>query len=328
MADGPLLAPATDIAAQAAAMAGANVGSLRLAVYWSDAQPSPTAPLDLAATDAVVLAAARNAIGVLPVVLRAPSWARRDAGDPGSPPRRNSDYANFLTALVARYGPSGTLWAEHPDVPRTPIRRWQVWNEPDIRKYWTPARSQTAWARPYVALLRAAHTALKRADRGSTVVAAGLTNRSWIDLRRLYAAGARGHFDVAALHPFSRRVSNVVKIVRLARAEMRRAHDARRRVLLTEISWSSGKGSSTFNYGWETTEQGQAERVRQILPALAKVRRAYRIDGVYWYTWLSPAPGSRDSFDYGGLRRLDGAGGVVDKPALFAFRDTVALLRR
>src|SRR3712207_8666952 len=103
---------------------------------------------------------------------------------------------------------------------------------------------------PYTTLfrsLRAAHGAIKAADPGAQVVMAGLTNRSWEDLARMYRAGARGTFDAAAIHPFSRRVTNVLKIVELARREMRRRGDARKPLLLTEISWTSGRGRSTIN---------------------------------------------------------------------------------
>jgi hypothetical protein len=225
---------------------------------------------------------------------------------------------------VRRYGPGGSFWAQRPDLSRRPIRRWQVWNEPDIRKYW----SRQPFAPSYVRLLRAAHRAIHAVDRGARVLLAGLTNRSWIDLRGVYAAGGRGAFDVAAAHPFSRRVANVIKIVLLVRREMRRHGDRRTPLALTELSWSSGAGSSTFNYGWETTEQGQAQRIRAVLPALAALRRPLRLDGVYWYTWLSPPIGGHDSFDYGGLRRLGADGTIIDKPALAAFRETVRKLTR
>jgi hypothetical protein len=157
-------------------------------------------------------------------------------------------------------------------------------------------------------------------------VAAGLTNKSWEDLGRLYAAGGRGLFDAAAIHPFSARVSNVIKIVRLSREEMRRRGDARVPLLLTEVSWSSGKGRSSFNYGWETSEAGQAAKVRQALTALAAARTKLRIGAVYWYTWLSPDVGDDESFSYSGLRRLRG-GRAVSKPAYGAFKQTVKRLR-
>lgn len=345
MLDGPALSGTVPLDAQAAAMKTAHVGSVRVAFYWSDAQPyaSPAAvpadqadrftdvggvPTDFSATDAIVAAAASRGIDVLPTVVRAPAWARESAGDPGSPPRDGATYASFLTGLIARYGPQGSFWAQHPEIARRPIRRWQVWNEPDITKYFSPAADQSAWAAPYVALLRTASTAIHAADPGAQVVAAGLTNRSWIDLGKIYAAGGRRWFDVAAIHPFSRRVVNVLKIVRLTRGTMRRAGDARKPLALTEMSWSSGMGRSHFNYGWETTEGGQADRIREVLPALARRRQAWHLVGLWWYTWLSEPLGGADSFDYSGLRRLRADGSVVDKPALRAWRDTVARLTR
>jgi hypothetical protein len=107
---------------------------------------------------------------------------------------------------------------------------------------------------------------------------------------------------------------------------MRRRGDARKPLILSEVSWSSGKGRSTFNYGWETTERGQAERVTQALTALARARTRLRIGSVYWYTWLSPAIGDDESFSYAGLRRLS-SGKPVDKPSLGAFKRTVRRLR-
>ena len=319
--DGPAIAGDGGLGAEAAAIARSGTRSIRVAAYWADLEPADGV-LRLAQLDALVLSAARQRISVLPVVHRTPQWAAARPGVLGSPPRDPSTYARFLGALVARYGPAGSLWAAHPEVRRMPIRRWQVWNEPDITKFW----AEEDWAPGYARLLAAAHAALRRADAHSVVVAAGLTNRSWVDLRKLYAAGARRSFDVAAIHPFSRRTSNVVKLVRLARGEMRKAGDARKPLLLSELSWSSGEGHSTFDYGWETTEAGQAERIRQVLPALAAQRVALGISGLYWYTWLSRAIGGDDSFDYGGLRRIGGGGGPIDKPALRSWRDTLARL--
>ncbi len=328
MADGPLTGPSADLDGETAKMKATGIASVRVALYWSDAQPTPGA-LELGPTDALVLAAARQGLTVMPVVLRAPAWARRQADDLASPPRSNADYAAFLKQLVARYGPAGSLWAANPGVRKVPVRTWQLWNEPDIPKYWAPAASKNAWATPYVALARAGRAALKLADPGSTAVCAGLTNQSWIDLRKVYAAHGRGACDVMAIHPFSAKISNVVKLVRLARLEMRKAGDAQRRLLLSEVSWTSAKGYAKLNYGWESTEGGQADRIRLALKALAAIRVSARLTGMYWYTWLSPAPGtSLASFDYAGLRKLDRAGQAVDKPALAAFRETVAALRR
>lgn len=319
MADGPLDSGRVAFAGQVPAMRSAGVQSVRITVYWSDLQPDRADPITFAALDDKVLALAGAGIEVLPVVVRAPVWAREDPSADGSPPRDPSDYGRFLAALVARYGPGGSLWAERPDLPARPVRRWQLWNEPELVRYFTPGRSPNGWARPYVRLLRAGAQAVRAGDPSATIVAAGLTGRTWEDLRKLYAAGAKRWFDVAAIHPFSRRPQNVLKIIALSRAAMARAGDARKPLAVTELTWSSAQGTGAYGYGWETTRAGQAARIRTILPALQARRARWRLAGVWWYTWLSAEPGGTNSFDYSGLRRFDGTQ-VVDKPALAAFR--------
>ena len=321
MVDGPALAGDVDLGSETRLMAGSGVGSVRVAFYWREMQPARGGPVDFGGTDRVVAAAARAGLRVFPTVVRAPAWATGGDDREGAVPEDPSTYAAFVAELVRRYGRGGSFWAS-AGVPVLPIGSWQVWNEPDIGRYWRG----TPWAPTYVRLLRAAATAIKSVDPAAQVVAAGLTNESWEDLRKLYAAGARGLFDAAAIHPFSRRPSNVMKIVRLARRVMRRKGDNGVPLVLSEISWSSGKGRSTFNYGWEMTEKGQARKIRKILPRLARARKRKGIQAVYWYTWLSPPVGEAESFSYAGLRRMRD-GKPVAKPALRAFSRTVRKLR-
>lgn len=322
--DGPALRPDGDMSAEAPRIRASGTRNVRVAAYWFALEPSERR-LELATFDRTVLDAAREGLTVLPVVLGTPGWAASRPGVEGSPPSDPSTYARFLTGLVARYGPAGSLWRENPGVARRPVRRWQVWNEPNLRTYW----AEPNWARGYARLLRAAHDALQRADPGSVVVAAGLTNKSWLALAELYRAGARRSFDVAAVHPYSKTVANVLRIVTLGRKAMRAAGDARKPLLISEMSWSSGKGRATVNYGWEETDRGQALRIRQLLPALAARRRAQRLAGAYWYTWITDEVGARNSFEYSGLRRTALSDGrALDKPALRAWRETLARLTR
>ena len=322
MVDGPALDPDVDLGAESRLMARSGVGTLRVAFYWRAMQPSPDEPIDFAETDRIVGSAAAAGLRVFPTLVRAPAWAAEGDDREGAVPSDPSTYAAFAAEVVRRYGRGGTFWSSRSAARELPVVSWQVWNEPDIGRYW----QGKPWPRTYVELLRAAGPAIKAVDPAAQVVAAGLTNRSWEDLRRLYDAGARGLFDAAAVHPFSRRPSNVMKIVRLTRGVMKKAGDGRLPLVLSEISWSSGKGKSTFNYGWETSERGQASRIRQILPMLAAARRKLRLQAVYWYTWLSPPIGDDESFSYAGLRRMK-RGKPVSKPALGAFRATVRRLR-
>jgi len=317
IADGPLTRVGAALDGEWDLMAASGAESVRTAFYWPSAHREASVAPDLSGYDAVVLAAARRGLPVLPIVTGTPGWAARRPGDETSPPRDSRLYGAFLTTLVARYGRQGTLWAEHPEVRRRPIRAWQVWNEPNLTRYWTPPARQD-FARSYVKLLRAADRALERADPGARVILAGLPNESWIALRKLYRAGARRHFDAVALHPYTGRPRNVVRLAEYARREMRRFGDARKPIWITELSWPAAKGKTQNTSGFETTDAGQARRLTEAVRRLARARRRLQIERVLWYTWLSQE-GSPNSFDYSGLRRVRD-GRIVTAPALGAFR--------
>ena len=305
-------------------MASSGAESVRTAFYWPSAQRSGDAPPDLAHLDGIVMQAARRGMPVLPIVTGTPTWAASRSGDETSPPRDPKLYADFLRALVARYGPQGSLWAEHPEVAARPSRAWQIWNEPNLTRYWTPPRGQ-GFARSYVRLLRAAHRALRDADAGSRTILAGLPNESWIALRRVYEAGGRRSFDAVALHPYTGKPRNVVRLAEYARREMRRFGDRRKPIWVTELSWPAAKGKTKNTTGFETTDRGQAQRLGDGLRLLARARKRLGIERVFWYTWLSRED-SPNSFDYSGLRRVRD-GKVISVPALGAFQKAARRLQ-
>ena len=154
---------------------------------------------------------------------------------------------------------------------------------------------------------------------------AGLPNRSWTALRSIYRAGGRRAFDAVALHPYTGKPGHVVKLVRLARREMARYGDRRKAVWITELSWPATKGTHRRT-GFETSNAGQARRLRRALRLLADERRRLRIRRVYWYTWLSSEEGP-SAFGWSGLRRVRD-GRRVSAPALRAFVETGRALRR
>lgn len=330
--DLPLVEAQGSVAGEAARMAAAGVESVRLPVYWYRLQPwasrqdAPAArraglvavdgvPTDFAWLDQVVEALDRRGLSLLPTVLGAPRWARAEAVGSGLlVPRDPARYASLLRGLIARYGPRGTFWRSHPRLPRRPIRTWQIWNEPDNPFYW-PA----PFAASYTRLLRASYAAVHTADPGARVLLASLTNRSWDALEELYAAGARGAFDQVALNPFTRDPRDVLRVIDLGRRVMASHGDGRMPVTVTEFSWPSSAGRLRVPFFAEVTRLGQAARVRQVVPLLARARRSRRLTAVYWYTWASSDLGSNYTFRYAGLRRVL-RGRTGDKPALAAFR--------
>jgi hypothetical protein len=333
-AGGGTLLESGDLTGEYDLMLTSGVQTVRQPFEWNLTQPYATAadvpadeasrfrdeggiPTDWTFIDRQVAAAASRRMMVLPVVHGVPDWAASHPREFSSPPRDPEQYARFLTTLVGRYGPNGSFWTEHPELPRVPVRDWQIWNEPNVPGFW----SDQPWAGGYVALLRAAHRALRAADPNARTVLAGLTNESWTALAAVYKAGARGQFDVVAVHPFTGGVEGVLQILRNNRKVMARNRDSRKPLMVTETSWTSSHGKTKTTFTWETTERGQAGKVRHLLRLLARVRRQLRIERVYWYTWMSADADRGAPFDYAGLRRLRD-GKAVSKPALAAYRRT------
>jgi hypothetical protein len=295
-----------------------GVKTVRRVFSWADAQPTADQPPSFTETDAFVARAARNDIEILPIVMYAPPWARTDPGNFASPPANPGAYTSYLKELVDRYGPSGTFWTEHPEIPKRPLRTWQIWNEPQLRYQW----ASKDWESGYGQLLHASHDTLKQADPGCTIVLGGATNFAWDALESLYDKGSiKGQFDVAALHPYTGSAGRVVEAARLFRAVMKKHGDAKLPLWITELAWPASKGRVKAPSGLKalpTTAQGMASRLIKAYRLLSKsgiVQRAY------WYTWASTYNEGDGIFGFTGLERYDPATGrFTATPALRAFR--------
>ena len=299
-------------------MVGAGVESVRMVFAWRDAQPVKSrsdippelqqyfrdeegTPTDWRLFDAYVTTAARRRVTVLPVLLYAPQWAARHKNSDGSVPSDFGAYARFAVAVAKRYGRNGTFWTENPELPKLPLDWLQIWNEPHFREYW----SDQPWEKDYAKLLRGTYRAVKKAVPTQKILAAGMANKSWTYLSKLYQAKARGYFDAVALHPFTNAVDGVIEIIERARRVMERYGDRKLPLQITEMSWTSAKGKAGYTYGNERTEPGQAKALRQGFERMAKERGRLRILRVYWYTWMTRDAHENIPFDYAGLIRLE-----------------------
>ena len=106
-----------------------------------------------------------------------------------------------------------------------PIRDWQIWNEPNLTRYWSPQ----PFAKRYVRLLKASRRALRAAGPGLADDPGRAAERELDRAAEGLQAGGRGAFDAVALHPYTGRPRNVIRLVELARqgdAEVRRPAQA------------------------------------------------------------------------------------------------------
>jgi len=339
MIDGPMNAPGYDPADEMDVMVASGVESVRFAFHWVDGQPYrsfaqvPEAqraefvnvdgvPTTFARFDPIVAGAAARGLTLLPNVTTAPGWAAKRPGVFGSPPKGTASFSRFVRVLVKRYGPGGRFWAENPTLPRRPIRKWQLWNEPNLRYSWTERK----WAPGYVKLLRAGRNAIKTIDPGARIVLAGLANVSWADLEQVYRVrGARRLFDEVAIHPYTKPPEGVITILERVRTTMARYGDRRKPVTVTEFGWPSSKGK-VKGIGVSTDRRGQATRLRKALPLLARHRKRLRLTNVYYYTWVTNDRPNSSIFFFAGLRHRLPSGKIVPKPAFRAFRTTALRL--
>src|SRR5207248_10231993 len=112
----------------------------------------------------------------------------------------------------------GSFWSKHTELPKLPVRALQIWNEPSESYQWTiPAGKD--WAPGYGKLLRKSDTAIKHTDPRLKVVLAGFPNTSPQYLDHLYQKGhVHGHFDIAAVHPYTAHKHGVLTLARQFRA--------------------------------------------------------------------------------------------------------------
>lgn len=322
--DGPGLDTDGGLGREAKRIRRSGTGSVRVAVRWFQLEPED-GRVRLDGLDALILDAARQRLRVLPTIHTTPGWAAKNGlGGEGAVPRDPSTYARFVGELVERYGARGSLWREHPEVPKVPVREWEVWNEPAIRGFW----DEPNWSDGYAKLLRASYPVIKRADPKAVVVAAGQANASWQLTDDLYREGVQRYFDAVAVHPYTANVDRILQILTLVRRTMRQYGDSRKPLLITEMGFSSGQGKAKQTFGWETTEAGQARMIRTLLPALGQQRKRQRISSVYWYTWITDDQRATVSFDFSGLYRLGAGGRIVPKPAAAAWRQSIRSLTR
>ena len=143
--------------------------------------------------DRIVDAIEQTGLKIVARVDNQPKWASSSIVWPGSgPPDDPTDWTDYLTALASRY--------------QGHIQAYEIWNEPNLDREWGDTSPDAA---AYTAMLKASYQAIKAADPNALVISAGMspttTNSAQAipDLefiRQMYAAGAKGSFDILGIH--------------------------------------------------------------------------------------------------------------------------------
>ena len=224
-----------------------EVGWLREEFNWNEIEAS-RGNFDWSRYDRVFEAAARRGLRVLPLLSGSADWA---AASSNSFPDDDSDYARYLSRVVARYGPGGQFWAARRRLAAYAPTHFELWNEPYIEGFSVATADPGRYAR----LVKTAVAAARQANPWAKfVIAADTTSTgadqttSWIDAMYAAVPDLNLFFDAVAVHPYSSRnppwlLTPTENRWQFRRMELMRqrfaAHGDNSPFWITELGWST-----------------------------------------------------------------------------------------
>jgi hypothetical protein len=310
--------------------------NVRIPISWNLLQPSRNAPIGWAGVDAQIESASLAGLSVLPFLVGAPQWAVPlvpAVGSGGSVkvsrnlPIRGAasrGWSAFVKAAVARYGPNGSFWLEHPSVPAHPIRNWQIWNEENFEYF-------IAHPNPveYGKLVELSSAAIKSVDPGAKLILGGLFARpreaefrrqpplayfATDFLAQMYerTPGIKAKFQGVALHPYTSNYKRLTPYIEELRAVLEANRDAGKGLWITELGWSSQHPAP--NNSFAKGRQGQATQLKGAFRLLRSKQAKWHLQQVDWFS-VDDQVGACNFCDGSGLF----AKGFVPKPSWFAY---------
>lgn len=206
-----------------------GTGTVRLALSWEEVEPRPpqrrTHHYRWGLVDARVELLARHGQRAYPALNDAANWARAVGANRFGPPRPVyvPHYAAFAAEAARRYGPGGSFWGQHPDLPYLPVLSWEIWNEPNLRYFWGDTNPNP---HRYAKLLAATLAAIRITQPQAGVVMGGLsaTEKPKRYLRRVMRTEPtlRDELDYVGFHPYGGTAAGGLRRL----AEFRAALDA------------------------------------------------------------------------------------------------------
>lgn len=316
--DGSIAEPQL-LGAQLAALRATGASVARSDAPWETAEPSPPAggnhryrwSLD----DTIASALAEHRLRWMPIIDYSPAWAYLHPGQYHSPPRASSDYAAYARAFATRYGPSGTFWSAHPELPRLPVDTYEIWNEPDNPAFWAPSTDPGRYADLYLS----ARDAITSVDPAARVVVGGLTNVGAFLPVMLHARpDLRGHFDGVGMHPYAPDPAGVLDHIRDARILLRSLGLHTVPLYVTEFGWTT-RPRGAMNW------LPERRRPAYISRTIAQLGHPHcGVAATFLYTWVTPERNPRDREDWYGIEPPAGGG----SPDTAAFASAVQAAER
>ena len=292
---------------------------LREEFQWNRIEPS-AGNFDWAQADTTVGEAAKRGLSVLPTLMDTPSWNGASITTVPSDP---SAYADFVAHVAARYGPTGDFWGMHPELPRTPIEYYELWNEPYLQNFSAGGAAPAKYAR----LVKAATAAGRAASpQAKFLVQADLTwtndfnsYHEWIDAMYAAVPDLNNYFDAVAIHPYGSSPDEYtpngdtrweVRRLEQIRAKFVGHGAADKHLWITELGWSTAPGCRACQ-----SDSQQAAYLTRLATMLRTDYSSY-VDAFFLYGWRDEGGDPSNKENWFGIIRRDGS----KKPAWDALR--------
>jgi hypothetical protein len=279
-----------------------KVRTFRLSVFWRGVEPQQGV-YNWSHIDGLVGALANNGISPVIMIWGAPMWAT-GSGNPGVPPLKGDAvdaWKSFLKTAVKRYKKGGEYWKEHPGVPPKPVKSWQIWNEPNLPKYFakagtSPPKPVPKTAKSYAKLVKSSDKAIHKADKHAKVILGGFSSnakKKKLEPNTFIKKFLKFHkitkrFDAAALHPYAGKISKYKSRISKFRKAMKKGGAKKKPIWLTEVGWGSKKNRQSLNAG----KRGQAKLLKKSFKVTLEHRKKWKIGALYWFDWRDPVKGA------------------------------------
>lgn len=254
--------------------------SVRIDISWRMLEPVKSGTFDawgLAQVDKAINMAAQRGLNPLVTLWMAPQWANGSTDE--RVPVTSAAGLKGLTAvskkLAIRY--------------KTSVSAWEVWNEPNDNNFMRGANPKV-----YAGMLRAAYSGFKAGNPAAKVVFGGPSYVDDVWVRQALAAGAKGKYDVMAVHPYQGvadeapelpdngtkwRMNHLPALI----AAMKAYGDGAKEIWFTEFGWrvaQTAPDAANWQRGVSPTTQADylARTIDLIQSTYPQVTR------VYWYT--------------------------------------------
>jgi hypothetical protein len=283
-----------------------KVRTMRLTLNWNTAEPSKG---KFRWPDAQVAALASHGITPSFTIFGAPQWAT-GSNYQGVPPlkgKAKKAWKGFLKKAVKRYKKGGVFWRQNPGLPKKPVKHWQLWNEPNLPKYFArPPTGKQARVKPvknapkaYAKLIKFSDKAIGKADKRAKVILGGLSGSAKKGktspkkfLKKFFKVKkVNKHFYAAALHPYAGSIKKYKSRISDMRKAMKKGGAKKKKLWLTEVGWGSDSDKFSLTKGLK----GQAKLLKQSFSTTLKKRKKWRVGELDWFNWRDP-PASAPTF--------------------------------